>query len=269
MRDIATGRFTSPYKIVNDNIFSNPDSDAYWLLGMLASDGNVHDNCASISQSGDVGLHRIERITNLIGCTNPIYHRDPSKGQTVHTLHFTSKQIVNDLIKYNIISNKTNTYEFPDIPPEYLKFYLEGYIEGDGTVGIYDNGKGYKYLTILVVGTEEFVTTLNTKVPIKGNVTKVSSSSIYQLKWTGRKALTLGEWLYETPSYDDSVKYLKYYNYVAEGDIPDFNKYDRIRSEIQSFLDTGHSVMDASMIVGVPFQSTYAWIKDGKLVDRR
>lgn len=267
MQDLVTGRFLQQYTIQHENIFKSNTSEMYWLLGMMASDGCITDtDRITISQSGDNGKCCIEKIKSIYGVNNPIYSHDPVKGNTIHTLNFGSKIIIDDLKLYNIVPRKTLNYTLPKIIPyDNLNKFIEGYIEGDGTVGVYKNNRQYQLLTILLVGTKDFIYDLNNTVPISGYITELKHTSIYELRWTGKKAVSIGNWIYGSPVYDDSPKYKKFLNYINTV-TPDYVKYDEKKINAQKLLNDGYSVITTASMIDVPFQTIYYWIKKGVLI---
>jgi hypothetical protein len=241
-------------------------SESYWLLGMLASDGSIHRNVISISQSGDIGKLRIEKIKSIFGCDNPIYTYKPIKGQLVYTLNLSSAKLISELVEFNIIQNKTFTYTLPAIIPlSSLASFLDGYIEGDGTVGIYTNNTGIHTLTILVVGTESFLTSINNVVPVKGRLRKIPNENIYEIRWNGKKAIAFGKWLYSQPVFHDSPKLHKFNTYINNY-IKPFHKYDSLKIEAQKLIDDGYDIMHIASILNMHFQLLYKWKSNGSLV---
>lgn len=265
-RNNINGRFERKYKLLNENLFNVLTNEVSWLLGILASDGCIKGNVVSISQSGDIGLQRIKKIKKLYGCENPIYEYKPSKGNSVFTLSVSSSTMVNELSKYNIVPNKTHTFEFPDsIPEDRIPSFIEGYIEGDGTIGIYTNNKGYSYLTTLIVGTESFIKALNKKLPIKGNINKIKRSTIYELRWNGKNSIKINNFIYTNPVFPQSPKLSKHIHYINTYS-PDFIKYDRKLEEAKVLLKEGHSIIEIAKILGMHFQLLYKWKRSGKLL---
>lgn len=267
MQDLITGRFLQKYTIQNEDVFKSNTPEMYWLLGMMASDGCItNNNRITIAQSDDKGKCCIEKIKSIYGIDNPIYSHNPIKGNTVYEINFASDVIINDLKLYNIVPRKTLNYTLPKtIPYSSLNKFIEGYIEGDGTVGVYTNNREYKLLTILVVGTKEFIYELNNVVPVSGYITKIERSSIYELRWTGRKAVSIGNWIYTSPVYDNSPKYKKFLGYINTI-TPDYVKYDIKKSKAQQLLNDGYSVKVTASMIEVPFQTIYKWIKKGVLI---
>ena len=84
------------------------------------------------------------------------------------------------------------------------------------------------------------------------------------MRWTGKKAIQLIEWVYGDVIFDRSPKYTKYVEYRNTHD-PDYLKYDMIRQQAQKLLDTGHKIPYIADTLNVHFQLLYKWKSSGKL----
>lgn len=139
--------------IVNHNIFQEDTEESFYLAGFIAADG-----CVRISKTNklrdylnyrlQISLSKkdkkhLEMVKSLLGSTHPIHDyliKNSKKNKCWNDvweskLLITSKQIVQDLEKFNIFPRKSLTYEFP----EWMKFhpfkrhFIRGYIDGDGS----------------------------------------------------------------------------------------------------------------------------------------
>jgi len=262
----SKGQFIRQYKILNECLFKTITPESAWLLGMLSSDGNIQNNVIRITQSDDCGKIRINKIRDIFKCENPISIYNPIKGATVYTLALSSSIIVNDLKSYNVLPNKTLSYEYPiNLPDNMIPFFIEGYIEGDGTIGIYKFNDTIKRLTALVVGTKSFIETINTKCIISGRVRKIPNQKIYELRWTGKKAIDICNWIYANPIFKQSKKYKKYIEYIDTVHNMDirYEKYDKLKEKAKKLLIDGYSVKDIAIQLNMHFQLLYKWKKLG------
>ena len=64
-----------------------------------------------------------------------MYLRLQVQQKSTPTLIINSKEIKKDLEILGIISNKSLTVPFPNVPEEYLASFVRGVIDGDGWVG--------------------------------------------------------------------------------------------------------------------------------------
>lgn len=122
------------------NTIDNPDK-AYWL-GFLAADGCVYKRkngnmILSISvQSADKCL-----LENFYHCINKTkfanYNYMPKTNS--YNIQIGSKNICNDLIKYNVCPKKTWIYKPYPLDDRLFFSYLRGYFDGDGSITIRNN----------------------------------------------------------------------------------------------------------------------------------
>lgn len=260
------GQFVNKYIVTNKDCFKSPCKSSSWVLGILSADGWVKNNTVGIAQSGDIGLERVKFIQNVYKCNNPIYESIPKRGKTVYTLCVTSKTITDDLKKFNVIPCKTLTFNLSEhITDEMMPYFLQGYIEGDGTIGVYTKNSGYELLTVILVGTKEFLLEVNRRIPIQGNINPIHHSKIFDLRWTGKKAIQLIEWMYEDVIFDHSPKFNKYIQYRNTHN-PNYLQYDVIRQQAQELLDAGCKIPYIASKLNVHFQLLYKWKSNGKLL---
>jgi len=141
----------------NINIFKNIDSEesAYWL-GFIYADGYIvkskndkkHHNYElgiELQESDISHLKKFNKIFNdyykIKTRTRKMDSLDILNGNEVSNrlnktclIRIYNKEIVNDLIKNNIVQNKTNSDIFPIINDDNMFLhFLRGYIDGDGS----------------------------------------------------------------------------------------------------------------------------------------
>lgn len=122
----------------NPNFFKKESSDMAWLLGFLASDGNISKNGNKIRiELSIVDKEILEKIKEVVGIENPIRIREDKRGFVFASLEWSCSEHKKDLEKYNIVPKKTYILS----PPTKLneKFYIDyirGYFDGDGTINL-------------------------------------------------------------------------------------------------------------------------------------
>ena len=150
---------------LNEGYFNEINDKQLWLIGLLAADGWIKNNTLGISQSGQHGEKLINYIKDELKYGGVVY-----TATTICELAFsiiiTSHKFVDVLSKFNIVEKKSLIYELPKLKNEYeLRDFIRGYIDGDGSVGVYDNGNGHEYLVISFVGTKNFINNASQKIP--------------------------------------------------------------------------------------------------------
>ena len=255
------------YKLSDLDIFNNRTNEILWFLGFFAADGCVSRyNTISISQSGKEGRKRIEFAKEILNVNNKILNTKPPKGQLVHTLQITNKKLQNDLNKFGITPNKSLTLDYPNsLKENEHAAFLSGYIDGDGCVGIYKNAEKTPYLVISMVGTEKFINKVNTIVPVQGNIVHIKRvKNCFDLRWNGRKAKTMGEWLWDSqPCGFKQVAFRKFDFTKTQ-----YFKNDPIRKEGIILIKQGIPCMEISKKLNIAFQTVYKWKANIDYYDR-
>ena len=118
-------------KKINSNYFSILNNEnAYWL-GLILADGSInvkHNNF-------ELTLKDKEHIELFKKCLQSEHDISPKEihGEIYYRISFHDKQIINDLISYGILPNKSNIdFHLPTIPDEFFNDFLRGLIDGDG-----------------------------------------------------------------------------------------------------------------------------------------
>lgn len=211
----------------NKDFFKKESPDMAWLLGFLASDGNISKNGNRIRiELSIVDREILEKIKKLVEIDNPIYEKETKKGFQFATIEWSCKEHKEDLAKYGIVSNKTYILEPPvKLNPKYYIDYIRGYFDGDGTINL-NKGKNSNSLRWSICGASKpmlqwMVKTLESQYNIPPvNIHKDSSheQDFYSFVYSTKSAKRIYEILYTPNSLylkrkKDKYKYLLY-NYL-------------------------------------------------------
>ncbi len=219
---------------VNHNLFKEESERSFYLAGFIAADGciriaktnkarNYINYRLQISLSKNDKDH-LEKIKSLLEATNPIYDYEikNSKRNTKWNdvweskLLITSKEIVNDLKKFNVKPRKSLTYIFPKwlIKHPLCVHFMRGYFDGDGSFFI-NSELSYDRLCCSVRGTEKFLKTYKRIMERLGNFKTKSkiqmNDRIGQLSFKGKFAITVRDCLYDNSTIYLDRKYKKSY----------------------------------------------------------
>lgn len=140
---------------INDNFFEIPNLlNSYWA-GFLAADGNISRDYCTLT----IGLSAKDRIVleNFIRDTDSNYKikNYKSNGCDCVGLAITSAKICQDLKNnFNITDRKSLTLIHPNLTTDLSDSFIVGYIDGDGTIGLY-NSKKQKSLSLSLLGTTD------------------------------------------------------------------------------------------------------------------
>lgn len=138
----------------NDEYFSEikTPNQAYWL-GFIYADGWVTKNVVGRNYELGIELCDIDKqqlidFNNELGGVHNIKHShyekyicDNENISITNTvgIRIYSKQIVEDLIKHNVLENKTLKADYPIVRDNLFFDFLRGYIDGDGCIYVNQN----------------------------------------------------------------------------------------------------------------------------------
>lgn len=98
---------------------------------------------------------------------------------------------------------KSLTLEKANIKSTYMKDFVRGYFDGDGCVSIYwrkDEKKPRKILEVSILGTSQFLHWITSEIEMQIGIKKPkiqnTSSKIKKIRYSGKSALSLAEWMY-------------------------------------------------------------------------
>ena len=259
MRQGKDGKFVK--NSIDSDFFLTISHKLAWLIGLFAADGNIHSTSKqiSISQSGKNGKKLINYLSDLIKYGGTISNGIPKVGNIYYRIGFSSQAVVDVFNNFNIVGKKSLIYEFPDaLDKNFYSSFIRGYIDGDGTVGEYDNGKGIKYLIICFVGTERFIKKCNKICPVPGNIYKKSGRNCWELRWNGKNAVKIGEWIYSNVDLYSGYKCKAYQKYKINCNTR-WLEYDALRKNVFDRLRSGIKVIDIANEFDLPFQTIYKW----------
>lgn len=116
---------------VNRNFFKVWSSKMAYILGFTCADGNVHGRTLAWDLS-DKHISNIELLKSFniaMESNYPLKKRDKS-----YRLRVSNQMILKDIGKLGIVPNKKKILTFPDVPKNYLRHFIRGFLDGDGWI---------------------------------------------------------------------------------------------------------------------------------------
>lgn len=139
---------------VNELRFNSIDNEesAYWL-GFISADGNITKYELRVTLASKDKNH-LQKLANFLNTDKKIKSID-NNGYPASSLIIASISIIKSLNQYGIKHNKTYNLIFPaNILKSYIRDYIGGYFDGDGSAYISDK---YKTPNISFVGNKNFL----------------------------------------------------------------------------------------------------------------
>lgn len=222
---------------INDNFLKNDIAEKYYFLGLMASDGCLSPNTKTISicQSGEEGLKLLKYINDILNSDYKILSTQPKIGKRVYGLYYRSEALWKDLNDNNVVPKKTYIYTIPLYilnDTNKLKSFLIGYIDGDGSIGVYKN-----MLVISFVCSNAMCEQLK-KLDLFKRALFYKKGKVVEIRFNGVKAVEFGNFLYKDYNLFKSYKYKKFFEYNSKMlDISPKMKYNLIQHKLFEALN--------------------------------
>jgi len=186
-------RMQKTYKYtLNADFFNKWSQKVAYVFGLFCSDGNV-------SKDGTYcGFHihkKDTEILELIKKAMKSNHAIEIRGKYAY-FRIYNKKIAQGLIRLGCIPRKSLTLKFPEIPDKYLKHFVRGYFDGDGSIHF----NKPNVIKIKLIGTKEFLEVLQNNLYLKLNLQKHKIKkyrNISFFEYYGDNARTFCSWIYK------------------------------------------------------------------------
>lgn len=190
-----------------NNIVFEQTPEAYYLLGVFYSDGNItkvrNNNYAMAISSNDE-----DWLLSIRDFYFPESNVRKRKSDDCKTLSIQNQQLANWLLENKCYPNKSKTIQFPKhIPDEFMPDFIRGVFDGDGHIHNqerkYKNqNKIFRYAKISIVsGSKDFIKDLHEYLLSKG----INSSFVETIKQKKFKVYY---------AYIDGNEPIKFINYI-------------------------------------------------------
>lgn len=208
----------------NQDFIHNTNSEDYWYIaGLLAADGYISDAEIELClATRDKGI--IKKTRDIMCPDKPLYKRK-NAGTGAYMLKLNNVAMVQHFKElFSMTSNqKGEELRFPNVPGKYLKDFVRGYFDGDGSVGLTKGyqvvqgvRKTYHGLRVRILGNKEFLSVMLDEVrkQVPNNTRKLShrkAYNVYEITYNFSTAQRFLEWLYvENPHMYLDRKHSRY-----------------------------------------------------------
>jgi hypothetical protein len=210
------------------------------MLGLIYTDGNITNSSIKMGRLTFAQKEKelVEKFLTLMGSDAKILYRrrekyvDTTAGE-LYYFHINSDFVYKQLTEFGLTPNKSLSMTFPKIPDEYLRHFIRGCWDGDGTV--YIEKRNNEIRTSFVCGSLEFIKVLKEGLSKQG----LSGVTLYENK-RSKKGNVSYYFRYATK---DSIKLFHYlYNGVPE------SQYLKRKYEIfRNYLDRNKTPRQVSL----------------------
>jgi hypothetical protein len=202
--------------------FKTQSSNMFYILGVIASDGNIHNKRPYINielKRNDKSL--LKFIANEINKNQTIYEYEHFNKRSKKTykackISFYSKTLKQDLKELGILPNKTKiglNIDIDKIPEDFFYDFIRGHFDGDGSV--YHKKK--KLVTKITCSDITFLQKIQKRINLQSSIQSSKNKTYHDLIYCNKSSIILRERLYKNSekSFFLTRKKEKYYAYKS------------------------------------------------------
>jgi transposase len=200
----------------NHSFFKEINEETLYWAGFIAADGCVYEKSdlnkilyINLSSKDHEHLEKFAKVINYTGKVRKNNNLNRGKMREYSILTLNSKEIFEDLAKFNIVPRKSFILKFPNwlIEHPLVHHFIRGYNDGDGCFSAHKYKTKKNQIINKIVGTENFLENIN--LIFKNNLKNVSNTvkfnnkikshiSFFELTYSGNKILkSIAEFLYQ------------------------------------------------------------------------
>lgn len=200
---------------VNENFFDKWNETMSYILGYIFTDGNVAWNESKSYWSltittAEKDKEHLEKMREIILSTKPLLYSEKTKS---FRLIAVNKKLCQKLMKLGVVPKKSLIVKFPQVPKRYLRHFIRGVIDGDGTVRYVDRKRSPYFVIQIVSGSRKFLYKLahniKNEITICAKVRKYSGHC-FVVSYTCTRGKKLAEWIYKDTDLFLVRKFEKY-----------------------------------------------------------
>ena len=210
-------------KVKFDNtVFEKIDTEekAYWL-GFLFADGYVtaNDNrvVLSISKNDEDHIQKYVDFLHYSKAYNIKKNGLKKDGTQLYLVEVGvgDDKFKNDVVRCGCIPNKSLILKFPNKEifqdESLIRHFVRGYIDGDGSLSLYNGRWKSKIESVQIIGTKHFLEGIQDVCGITGYISlkhpETGNTDTYILKYTNLKAFNVAKFFYENSTVYLTRKY--------------------------------------------------------------
>lgn len=194
---------------VNSNFFKVWSPEMSYVLGFVAADGSLEDasylrgKYLRICSSDMEILEKIKIVLNskhkIVTIKPRDFIIDDNKyvSREQYMLRIGSHEIYNDLLGLGITPRKSKTINLPNVPFEFMAYFIRGYLDGDGCINLYK--KKRRLSVTFTSGSKLFLERLSKIISFVLGIkihNVFRNKRAFQMKYSTKEAIALLRYIY-------------------------------------------------------------------------
>lgn len=225
----------------NRSFFSIDTPESFYWAGFIAADG-----CVSGKKSKYISITLAKKDHDHLEKFVKAIEFDRKLKKT--SISLCSKEMFNDLARFNIVPRKTKIYTFPEwlVNHPLVNHFMRGYFDGDGSIYYSLKKPGFRSkLSVAICGTKAFLTIfrnmLSEECGTNRSIKVRKTKGIYALEYCGNNnIIKIRNFLYSNST--ESIRMDRKYNMAFNDWIDNKGRSEKCKKVI------GRSMKDGSYI---------------------
>lgn len=221
---ISANKWGTPKPVISNEVgFDEYSEESCYWAGFIAADGCVDTKSRIRVMLKYDDITHLEKLKEFLKSTHTISSNTTTYNRC--SFEITSQHICDMLeLNFNVVPNKTDKLVFPKhLPQEYMRHYLRGYFDGDGS--ICESFSNKNSITSSIYATfasgckhfsNDLFNYLQDKLALGGHLQEFKDSIKYQLKYNTNDAKILMQYMYQDCSIYLDRKYALYQRLVID-----------------------------------------------------
>jgi len=187
----------------DESFFDTWTEESAYVLGYVFTDGNVQ--CDPIGSrwgltitASEKDVNHLEQVRQLLKITKPLLYASKTRS---YRMIIANRILAEKLVRLGVVPHKSLIMEFPQIPSQYLRHFIRGVVDGDGSVFYFDRVRSPYFVIRIASGSRSFLlraeAAIMAQTDISARVYMAHPENTYVLDYTCSRAERLGAWLYE------------------------------------------------------------------------
>lgn len=201
---------------LHESIFSRWSQPMAYLLGYIFTDGSLGHTSGNTFRVtiSSIDREHLEKLADILGEGVTVETRKQStKGfsgkedRYLYVIGFTRPEMIEDLRNLGLTERKSLTMQFPDVPEEFLRDFIRGCWDGDGSIYLLEQYGNRSLSASFVTGSKDFIEAMRSRLDNRGFGRLTihthqpdgikTKNPTYSVKISSNPAVKLCQFLYE------------------------------------------------------------------------
>ena len=191
---------TLPKRTQNKSFFKSWSPDMAYVLGVLYTDGCIAQDLYRFTVA-QKEPELLEKCLKLMESDAKIaFTKKRGIAGAIYKFQINGKALIEDLLKLGLKPNKSLSLDFPEVPLSYVRHFIRGCWDGDGSVYLDKNDPG-KPCASFISGSERFATGILRHLVTLGmpntRIYKRPQRNVFEFRFRGPDCAKLYHILYD------------------------------------------------------------------------